>query len=129
MSGFSSATSLVKWCVLSPSFLVRGLSTPSAFSPQVMTKDNVNVEIDSVICWKITSPYRATFGILDVQSALVERAQTTLRSVIGARTLQSVVTEREAIANEIEELISEIAEHWGVTVESILIKVGFRLAQ
>lgn len=94
-----------------------------------MTKDNVNVEIDSVICWKITSPYRATFGILDVQSALVERAQTTLRSVIGARTLQSVVTEREAIANEIEELISEIAEHWGVTVESILIKVGFRLAQ
>ncbi|CDZ98091.1 stomatin family protein [Phaffia rhodozyma] len=88
----------------------------------VMTKDNVSVGLDSVICWHIISPYQATYGIADVRETLIERAQTTLRHVIGARTLQSVVTEREAIANEIAEIVEAPARNWGVTVESILIK-------
>jgi len=88
----------------------------------VMTKDNVNVQIDSVIYWHVTNPYKAAFGISDVRIALVERAQTTLRQVVGARPLQSVITEREAIANEIEEIVEAISEKWGVAVESILVK-------
>jgi len=58
----------------------------------VITRDNVNVEIDSVIYFQITNPYRAAFGITDLRQALVERAQTTLRHVVGARAVQSVVT-------------------------------------
>lgn len=41
----------------------------------VMTKDNVSVDVDSVICWHVVSPYRAAFGIADVRTALVERAR------------------------------------------------------
>jgi erythrocyte band 7 integral membrane protein len=88
----------------------------------VITRDNVNVEIDSVIYFQITSPYRAAFGISDLRQALVERAQTTLRHVVGARPVQNVVTDRETIAFEISEIVGEIAEKWGVLVESILIK-------
>lgn len=57
-----------------------------------------------------------------MRGTLIERAQTTLRNVVGSRTLQSVVTEREQIAYEIAEIVSGPAEKWGVSVESILIK-------
>ncbi|TFK24717.1 stomatin family protein [Coprinopsis marcescibilis] len=88
----------------------------------VITRDNVNVEIDSVIYFQIVNPYRAAFGITDLRQALIERAQTTLRHVVGARAVQSVVTEREAIAFEIAEIVGDVADKWGVAIEGILIK-------
>jgi len=89
---------------------------------KVITRDNVEVEIDSVIYFQITNPYRAAFGITDLRQALVERSQTTLRHVVGARAVQSVVTEREAIAFEIAEIVGDVADKWGVSIEGILIK-------
>lgn len=77
---------------------------------------------DSVIYFQICNPYRAAFGITDLRQALVERAQTTLRHVVGARAVQSVVTEREAIAFEIAEIVGDVADKWGVAIEGILIK-------
>ncbi|THH13286.1 hypothetical protein EW146_g6919 [Bondarzewia mesenterica] len=88
----------------------------------VITRDNVNVEIDSVIYFQIVNPYRSAFGITDLRQALIERAQTTLRHVVGARAVQSVVTEREAIAFEIAEIVGDVADKWGVAIEGILIK-------
>jgi regulator of protease activity HflC (stomatin/prohibitin superfamily) len=105
---------------------------------KVITRDNVDVEMcvvslifstvlmfwcsDSVIYFQITNPYRAAFGISDLRQALVERAQTTLRHVVGARAVQSVVTERDAIAFEIAEIVGDVADKWGVSIEGILIK-------
>lgn len=77
---------------------------------------------DSVIYFQIVNPYRAAFGISDLRQALIERAQTTLRHVVGARAVQSVVTEREAIAFEIAEIVGDVADKWGVAIEGILIK-------
>ncbi|KAK6905074.1 stomatin family protein [Kwoniella mangroviensis CBS 10435] len=88
----------------------------------VQTKDNVSVDVDSVICWHVISPYRAAFGINDVRTALVERAQTTLRQVVGGRVLQSVISDREGLACEVAEIIEATAEKWGVAIESILLK-------
>jgi len=86
------------------------------------TKDNVTIHLTSVIYYCITDPYKATFGISNIAQALVERTQTTLRHVIGARVLQDVIEHREAIAAAIHEIIEGTAEGWGVQVESILIK-------
>ena len=77
---------------------------------------------DSVIYYQICNPYRAAFGITDLHQALIERAQTTLRHVVGARAVQSVVTERENIAFEIAEIVADVADKWGVAVEGLLIK-------
>lgn len=77
---------------------------------------------DSVISFKICDPYQATFGITDLHRSLIERAQTTLRHVVGARTVLSVVTGREGIAFEIAEIVGDIAENWGVVIEGVLIK-------
>lgn len=87
-----------------------------------MTKDNVSLHLTSVIYYRITSPHKAAFGISDIRQALVERTQTTLRHVIGARVLQDVIERREEIAASIREIIEETAIKWGVEVESMLVK-------
>ena len=87
-----------------------------------MTKDNVNLTLTSVIYYHITSPHKAAFGISNLRQALVERTQTTLRQVIGARVLQDVIERREEIAQSIREIIEETATGWGVAVESMLVK-------
>jgi regulator of protease activity HflC (stomatin/prohibitin superfamily) len=91
-------------------------------TPFTIIKANLFENSDSVIYFQITNPYRAAFGISDLRQALVERAQTTLRHVVGARAVQSVVTEREAIAFEIAEIVGDVADKWGVSIEGILIK-------
>ncbi|KAH6896762.1 hypothetical protein B0T10DRAFT_475050 [Thelonectria olida] len=87
-----------------------------------MTKDNVTLRLTSVIYYHIVSPHKAAFGINNVRQALVERTQTTLRHVVGARVLQDVIERREEIAQSIGEIIEDVAAGWGVQVESMLIK-------
>ncbi|KAL8885934.1 MAG: hypothetical protein Q9205_007826 [Flavoplaca limonia] len=87
-----------------------------------MTKDNVTLNLTSVIYYHITSPHKAAFGISNIRQALVERTQTTLRHVVGARVLQDVIERREEVAQSIGEIIEDVASGWGVQVESMLIK-------
>ncbi|KAF2000527.1 stomatin family protein, partial [Amniculicola lignicola CBS 123094] len=87
-----------------------------------MTKDNVSLQLTSVIYYRITSPHKAAFGISNIRQALVERTQTTLRHVVGARVLQDVIERREEIAQSIREIIEQTAHGWGCEVESMLVK-------
>ncbi|KAI1120842.1 hypothetical protein F5Y10DRAFT_282968 [Nemania abortiva] len=87
-----------------------------------MTKDNVTVDLTSVIYYHVTRPHKVAFGIANVKQALIERTQTTLRHVVGARVLQDVIERREEIAQSIREIIEDVAMGWGVKVESMLIK-------
>ncbi|GAA6006270.1 hypothetical protein JCM10207_000583 [Rhodosporidiobolus poonsookiae] len=86
----------------------------------VLTKDNLQATIESVIVFHINNPYRAAFGISDVRNALVERAQTTLRDIVGGRNLQALLTEREAVAAEIENLVEAAADRWGVVQDIVI---------
>lgn len=98
---------------------IQVLDIPSQVS---MTKDNVNINLSSVLYYHITSPHKSKFAVKNVIQALEERTQTTLRLVIGARTLQDIIERREEVAVSIQEIIDETATSWGVKVESILIK-------
>lgn len=91
-------------------------------SQSCMTKDNVNISLSSVLYYKIVEPAKSVFEISDLATALSERTQTTLRHVVGARSLQDVIEKREEVALAIEEIISDTAASWGVSIESILIK-------
>jgi regulator of protease activity HflC (stomatin/prohibitin superfamily) len=64
----------------------------------VVTRDNVSVDIDSVIYWHIVDPFVATFQVNNITQALIERTQTTLKDTVGAHDLQDMVTNRERIA-------------------------------
>lgn len=87
-----------------------------------MTKDNVSLYLTSVIYYRITSPHKAAFGISNIRQALVERTQTTLRHVIGARVLQDVIERREEIAQDIRAIVDDVSSGWGCEVESMLVK-------
>ena len=87
-----------------------------------MTKDNVSLHLTSVIYYHIVSPHKAAFGISNIRTALIERTQTTLRHVVGARVLQDAIERREEIAQSIGEIMDEVTSGWGVRVESMLIK-------
>ncbi|CAN6659479.1 hypothetical protein TRVA0_031S01354 [Trichomonascus vanleenenianus] len=87
-----------------------------------MTKDNVNIELSSVMYYHIVKPHSAVFGVDDLGRALRDRTQTTLRQVVGARSLQDIIERRTEIAQSIREIIDNTAASWGTKVESILIK-------
>ena len=88
----------------------------------ITTRDNVSVRVDSVLYWRVVDPFQATFLIANVRLALMERTQTTLRHVLGARLLQELIENRDAIAHEIAEQIAGPAASWGVSVEGMLVK-------
>ncbi|KAL2170012.1 hypothetical protein VTG60DRAFT_5413 [Thermothelomyces hinnuleus] len=87
-----------------------------------MTKDNVTLNLTSVIYYHVVSPHKAAFGISNIRQALIERTQTTLRQVVGSRILQDIIERREEVAQSIGEIIEDVATGWGVQVESMLIK-------
>lgn len=78
--------------------------------------------IDSVLYWHVVNPNVSYFRVDNVKRALIERTMTTLRHVIGAHDLQDSIMNREAVASEIQRIISQPAKEWGVKIESILIK-------
>ncbi|RKP04458.1 hypothetical protein THASP1DRAFT_35499 [Thamnocephalis sphaerospora] len=88
----------------------------------IMTKDNVNITIDCVVYWHVTDVYRACYGVSSVSLALEERTQTSLRAILGGRSLQDCIENRDTIGHALEAIIAEPAESWGVRVESTLIK-------
>jgi len=87
-----------------------------------MTRDNVTVAVSSVIYYRIVAPHKTAFSMSNIRQALVERTQTTLRHVIGARVLQDVIERREEIAEDIRGIVETVAEGWGAEVESMLIR-------
>lgn len=89
---------------------------------ECLTRDNVSVQVASALYFNVVDPKLATFGIDNLNLSLSVRTQTTLRDVIGARSLQDVIERREEIAEDISNNISHIAASWGVHIESILIK-------
>ena len=80
-----------------------------------ITSDNVSLELDGVLYVKVNDPYKASYGVEDFQFAISQLAQTTMRSEIGNLTLDSVLKERQALNNNINQIINEAAnDNWGV---------------
>ncbi|CAK7896559.1 hypothetical protein CAAN1_03S04192 [[Candida] anglica] len=84
-------------------------------SQNAITADNVSLELDGVLYIKVTDPYKASYGVQDFQFAISQLAQTTMRSEIGAMTLDAVLKERSQLNSNINRAINEAAkDHWGV---------------
>ena len=81
-----------------------------------ITKDNVSVSIDGVLFFRVIDPVKATYGINDYIQAIVQLAQTTLRSEIGKIDLDRTFEEREKINNAVILAIDNATDPWGVKV-------------
>lgn len=89
---------------------------------KTLTKDTVPVDVDAVLFWKVVDPKKAALEIADYQSAIGWASQTALRDVIGKTMLSDMLEGRSKISHELQEIIDERTEPWGITVISVEIK-------
>ena len=81
-----------------------------------ITKDNIEVDVDGLVYWKVMDAYKASYGINDYRLAAVNLAQTTMRSEVGKITLDDTFSERDAMNEAIVEELDKASDPWGVKV-------------
>jgi len=86
---------------------------------EIITEDNVVVTIDAVVYYQIMDPKRALYEIEDFELAIVKLAQTTLRNIVGEMSLDTCLTSRERINNELRKVLDEATDKWGTKVNRI----------
>ena len=93
------------------------------FKPQpVITKDNVTMQIDSVIYFQITDPKLYTYGVENPMSAIENLTATTLRNIIGDMELDSTLTSRDTINTQMRAILDEATDPWGMKINRVELK-------
>lgn len=93
------------------------------FPPQpVITKDNVTMEIDTVVYYQITDPMLFTYGVSNPLSAIENLTATTLRNIIGDLELDESLTSRELINSRIRVVLDEATDPWGIKINRVEVK-------
>ena len=93
------------------------------FPPQpVITKDNVTMQIDTVVYFQITDPKLYTYGIERPISAIENLSATTLRNIIGDMELDHTLTSRDIINSKIRVILDEATDAWGIKVNRVELK-------
>ena len=98
------------------------ITTSDIPQQEVITRDNVPVGINAVVYFQVSKPEDAVLKIQDFTYAVTQYAQTALRDVIGQVELDSLLTDRQKIADEIKKLVDSETSEWGVDVTAIKIQ-------
>ncbi|MFA6104244.1 MAG: slipin family protein [Victivallaceae bacterium] len=96
--------------------------TASFKAEKTLTKDTVPVDVDAVLFWKVLDPRKAALDVADYQSAISWASQTALRDVIGKTMLSDMLEGREKISSDLQKIIDERTEPWGINVISVEVK-------
>ena len=88
----------------------------------IITKDNVTVKVNAVIYFRVVDPERAIVQVEDYLYATSMMAQTTLRSVLGQSQLDDLLSKREQINSDLQRIIDQQTEPWGVKVSAVEVK-------
>jgi len=91
-------------------------------SQEAITKDNVTIKVNAVVYFKVFTPTDAVVNIEDYRRATWQIAQTTLRNVIGQSELDELLAHREKINEQLQQIIDEQTEPWGIKVTLVEIK-------
>jgi len=91
-------------------------------SQDVITRDNVSVKVSAVIFLRVVDPQRAILAVQDYLYSTSQIAQTTLRSVLGQSQLDDLLAKREEINTELQRIIDQQTEPWGVKVSAVEVK-------
>src|SRR5215831_4802596 len=93
------------------------------FPPQpVITRDNVTVNVDSVLYYQITDPIKAMYEVADLTGSIMQLTITAMRSIIGDLDLDHTFTSRDLINNKLRVVLDEATERWGVKVTRVEIR-------
>jgi regulator of protease activity HflC (stomatin/prohibitin superfamily) len=89
---------------------------------EVMTKDNVPATINAVVYMRVINPEKAVLKIQDYVYAVSQYGQTALRDVTGNKDLDSLLTQRQEVADEIKQLVDRETDEWGIDITAIKIQ-------
>jgi regulator of protease activity HflC (stomatin/prohibitin superfamily) len=94
-----------------------------AIPPQdVITRDNVPARVDAVVYFRVVDANASVVSVEDASRATLQIAQTTLRSVLGKADLDTLLSERERLNDDLQQIIDEHTEPWGIKVTTVEIK-------
>jgi regulator of protease activity HflC (stomatin/prohibitin superfamily) len=89
---------------------------------EVITRDNVPARVDAVLYFRVMDPNKAVIEVENYVLATSQISQTTLRSVLGQKDLDDLLTDRESINEELQTIIDDHTEPWGVKVSAVEVK-------
>ncbi len=88
----------------------------------VITRDNVTINVDSVVYWQITDPTKAVYEINDLVGGIVQLTITGMRSVMGEMDLDSTLSSRDQINSRLQMILDDATDKWGVKVTRVDVK-------
>ena len=88
----------------------------------VISKDNVSVKVNAVVYFRVIDAERAIIQVEDFLAATSQLAQTTLRSVLGQHELDEMLSEREKLNHDIQQILDQHTDSWGIKVSNVEIK-------
>ena len=87
-----------------------------------LTRDTVPVNVDAIVFWMVWNPEKSILEVQDFEQAIALSAQTALRESIGRHELHQMVAEREMLGRELQRILDEKTNPWGITVHSVEIR-------
>ena len=91
-------------------------------SQEVITKDNVSVKVNAVVYFRVMDPEKAFLEVEEYLQATSQIAQTTLRSVLGQAELDELLSNREELNMELQEIVDKLTDPWGIKVTTVEVK-------
>ncbi|RPH66211.1 MAG: slipin family protein [Burkholderiales bacterium] len=88
----------------------------------VISQDNVSVKVNAVIYFRVVDPQKAVIQVENFQQATSQLAQTTLRSVLGKHDLDEMLSQRDKLNNDIQDILDAQTDAWGIKVANVEIK-------
>lgn len=85
----------------------------------VITNDNITMEINAMLYYQVTDPFKSTYEIEDLGLAIEKLTQTTLRNIIGELELDQTLTSRDTINTKLREILDDATDKWGVKVNRV----------
>jgi regulator of protease activity HflC (stomatin/prohibitin superfamily) len=87
-----------------------------------LTRDTVPVNVDAIVFWVVWNAEKSLLEVTDFETAITLSAQTALRESIGRHELAQMITERETLGHELQRILDEKTNPWGITVQSVEIR-------
>src|SRR5687767_6121253 len=91
-------------------------------SQDLISRDNVSVKVNAVVYFRVVDPQKAIINVEHFYEATSQLAQTTLRSVLGKHDLDEMLSERDKLNNDIQEILDRQTDAWGIKVANVEIK-------
>ncbi len=113
---------LAFWPIDRPKVVNLQLITLDVPPQDIITKDNVSVEVNAVAYFRVMDPTKATIEVQNYQYATSQMAQTTLRSVLGEMELDDLLSQREKINEKLQVILDKQTDPWGIKVANVEVK-------